>query len=1175
MKVSVLASLLLISPSIFGQAKLEKNQHYWESRKIPASVTRQFLRNDLQKAETTLLGIVEEHQAKKRMDVQEHFDCMLALVECAHRLQRQELYDIIRTLIVLRENHLTLQTTVNDEAFYSLLLLIESDSGEWTWGREQGELHVHDGRNLPELFDGYRKLSDYHLGDMSEVKTDLCEAVAGLNINDLTSLANLQFRWELAAFTHNFNDLDCVLAKYEEIKQKVEGDSYWKSMFQFLGIKSKLLYSQPDEESVENEIIEFQGVMQTELDSYFCLANTLIDGFKSTMINGFIPESYTHGDCDLNLAKWEWYFMHFWTVAIQFQQSWPERSLRAWDFVFPAMKKVHGPLEICGKVAFANSLVNNGKRAEAEEVLSNLDLAELESLPPNVAATTYLFLLTSATNGIARFSVEELLLEVSELTQDSDFPVIRSTNQFAEAALCFIQTNGNVDDCIYSKIDTSTTLLFTHKLQLVLLAADGDQNALRAIEKLTTFLDGEIGINEKKKVLQKIHAIYCHLEMDGEANAIKDEVIQLTNEFYPQQGSYGRLETIQLIFRPFYQWGFTQEMYERLVDYLQMLELHGFKYSLLHMEALHMASWAAGDLGHVEDELSFLQDYQELVLNFFGPKSPAYVQSICNAATSDYYDGQAAIDATKQCLSLLDNVPNSRENIAFYLENLGVCYANSNKHDSAFIAYTQAIQIGDEFLPQKLNETPLNGRSFLLKERAHLLTKSFQSAKKSHGQINYNQRARSLQMSLPSLSCSNVENLSGYREAKWAAVNARQLTKDERQKNCAKWKFPAECVNDSSLYQDYCELMAANLEGENYRNVSMENLNIEHALGQNKAIVDVIPYFQEDQYHYDVITVFNDGEIQSKALSTFSQEDINSLKGMWQSWVENGTLNQSFIQTVSDFVLGEAFQLPERIEEIYFLFGGPLAFINPRVLMSPEGEFLSNSHKCVEIVGFQGIYGDWLADLSSIDKIQAFGGLNYGDTGLPNLPGSNREVDKIAEVGADSRLECEVVTGTLEKANFEEISSPDVLHLSMHGIFTEENNSNTISSGDPYGMLSNCELLYPNSNGHLESISGTELACVDLSCTTLSVLASCNSGAGEFSVYGQHDLARAFFMAGSKFVISSKWEVSDDAAQFFMSKFYDNLSRDDNLLSCFNSAIDMTAEHYPISDWGNWTLQMK
>ena len=33
-----------------------------------------------------------------------------------------------------------------------------------------------------------------------EGKMNLCETVAGLNINDVTSLVNLQFRWELAAF---------------------------------------------------------------------------------------------------------------------------------------------------------------------------------------------------------------------------------------------------------------------------------------------------------------------------------------------------------------------------------------------------------------------------------------------------------------------------------------------------------------------------------------------------------------------------------------------------------------------------------------------------------------------------------------------------------------------------------------------------------------------------------------------------------------------------------------------------------------------------------------------------------------------------------------------------------------------------------------------------------------
>ena len=1170
----MLALLLLISPSIFGQAKQEKNQHYWESRKIPASVTRQFLRNDLQKAETTLLGIVEEHQAKKWMDVQEHFDCMLALVECAHRLQRQELYDLIRTLIVLRENHLTLQTTVNDEAFYSLLLLIQSDSGEWTWGRQQSELHVQDGRNLSRMFNGFKRLAGYHSGLMTKSTTGLCEAVELLSLNNMTSLVNLQFRWELAAFTHDLESVECAIDNYDEIKHIVEGDLYWKSMFQFLYIRSKLLYAKPDKERIKKEIIEFSNIKNTELLSYFCLATTLVEGFNSVVSFGFIPESYSHGDCDLNLVKWEWYFMHFWTVGFYLQQTSPERALGAWVHVESATKRVHGPMGVFATIGNANACVKNGLRQEAVEMLRDFDLSKIEELPNNYATLGFALLMDAVNKGIVGFSLIELLQQMFDASRNCEFPALQSMNKYSESLLCMFESNGDVQECIYELVDSSAVLMTPHKIQLLILASQIDQNTLRTIEALKELQTEEIGVVNQKTILHALHDIYLSLDMYDERSVILDELIELTNQYFPRQGSYERLETEQVVYAPFFDLGFD-DIYDDITDFLFRIESHGFANSLLHVDALEMVVRAADDLGKTEEEKKYLKTYNEAILNLFGEKNLRYTKSICNAAASNNLNYREAIDATTHCLSLLTEMPNSSGDIAFYSENLGVAYSNANKMDSALFAFENAIKVGDEYLPQLLNETPLDGRSSFLEERARLLMRSYLSAKLSGSQINYNNRARSLQMALPSLFCGEVQNLSEYREARWASVNALSHSKDKRQMSCEEWGFPEECLDDSILYKNQCVLRASNLEGANYKNLSIDNLNIESTLGETKAVIDVIPYTRNGQHQYDVVLVYNDSGLNLKVLSTFSQENINSLEGMWQSWVENRTLNQSFIQTVSDLILGEAFQLPERIEEVYFLFGGPLAFVNPRVLMSPDGDFLFKSHKCVEVVGFQGIYGDWLADLSSMDKIQAFGGLYYDDTGLPNLPGSNREVEKIAEVGADSRLECEVVTGTLEKATFEEISSPDVLHLSMHGIFTEENNSNTISFGDPYGMLSNCELLYPNSNGHLESISGMELACVDLSCTTLSVLASCNSGAGEFSVYGQHDLARAFFMAGSKFVISSKWEVSDDAAQFFMSKFYDNISHDDNLLSCFNSAIDVTAEHYLISDWGNWTLQMK
>lgn len=70
-----------------------------------------------------------------------------------------------------------------------------------------------------------------------------------------------------------------------------------------------------------------------------------------------------------------------------------------------------------------------------------------------------------------------------------------------------------------------------------------------------------------------------------------------------------------------------------------------------------------------------------------------------------------------------------------------------------------------------------------------------------------------------------------------------------------------------------------------------------------------------------------------------------------------------------------------------------------------------------------------------------------------------------------------------------------------------------------------------------------EVAELDLSHTSLVCLAACKTGLGQVhrseGVYG---LARAFKLAGVRFLILSLWNVDDKATSEFMSHFYQNLS---------------------------------
>ncbi|GAB3953641.1 CHAT domain-containing protein [Spirosoma harenae] len=81
-----------------------------------------------------------------------------------------------------------------------------------------------------------------------------------------------------------------------------------------------------------------------------------------------------------------------------------------------------------------------------------------------------------------------------------------------------------------------------------------------------------------------------------------------------------------------------------------------------------------------------------------------------------------------------------------------------------------------------------------------------------------------------------------------------------------------------------------------------------------------------------------------------------------------------------------------------------------------------------------------------------------------------------------------------------------------------------------------------------------EVAEMDLSRTSLVCLAACRTGLGQVhrseGVYG---LARAFKLAGVRFLILSLWNVEDKATSEFMSRFYQKLSESRDVRKAFEA----------------------
>ena len=69
---------------------------------------------------------------------------------------------------------------------------------------------------------------------------------------------------------------------------------------------------------------------------------------------------------------------------------------------------------------------------------------------------------------------------------------------------------------------------------------------------------------------------------------------------------------------------------------------------------------------------------------------------------------------------------------------------------------------------------------------------------------------------------------------------------------------------------------------------------------------------------------------------------------------------------------------------------------------------------------------------------------------------------------------------------------------------------------------------------------------MNLNCD-LVTLSACNTGSGKyFEGEGIFSLGRAFLMAGSKSVLTSLWEVSDQSTSVIMASFYRYLKKGNN-----------------------------
>lgn len=190
------------------------------------------------------------------------------------------------------------------------------------------------------------------------------------------------------------------------------------------------------------------------------------------------------------------------------------------------------------------------------------------------------------------------------------------------------------------------------------------------------------------------------------------------------------------------------------------------------------------------------------------------------------------------------------------------------------------------------------------------------------------------------------------------------------------------------------------------------------------------------------------------------------------------------------------------------------------------------------------------------------------------LYGAEREVELIAkrvnesggiglqESGAQSLKALSLIGGNASEAEFRRIAGvQNYLHFATHGYQVR----------DPM----RCGLVLAKTGETVETngiLTTSEIFGLPLNAE-LVVLSACETGLGHISSDGLAGLSMSFLYAGTSSLMVSLWKVPDEATQYLMVKFYEELATDGNKSRSLQAAQLHALVKYPHPrDWAAFSL---
>lgn len=256
-------------------------------------------------------------------------------------------------------------------------------------------------------------------------------------------------------------------------------------------------------------------------------------------------------------------------------------------------------------------------------------------------------------------------------------------------------------------------------------------------------------------------------------------------------------------------------------------------------------------------------------------------------------------------------------------------------------------------------------------------------------------------------------------------------------------------------------------------------------------------------------------------------------------------------------------------QRVYFSVSGQMNRLSLAAIPVDSNRLLSDVYELVQIKSGASLLNNPTDPAKSKGNMLLLGGLDYNSSGPGKgqwqyLPGTLAEINAIQEIASSNKLNVNLLT----KGNASETKllalcrqqAPEVLHISTHGYFkgtaqtsraledyltlrgSAMNQAGLILSGGNAGWDN--PAIPQSDNGILTALEAGNL---NLHGTRLVALSACETGLGEITESeGVFGLQRAFWLAGSTYILMSLWKVPDMETAVFMEAFYAQycLSRD-------------------------------